>query len=527
MQGRRFLILVESPTKAKTIRKFLGKEYEVKATLGHIKDLPVNSLGVDRDTFHPTWLFLRGKKKLLEEISSREAFFLIATDPDREGERIAFDVWNFLRSKGLSAKRIEFHEITYDAIREAINNPKDVNISRVKSAVSRRILDRLYGYLVSPVLCRGLKLKGLSAGRVQSCALKMIVDREKERERFTPQEWYELRVNLDIDGFPLEAKLWDPREDVPLRLRKEEAESLQKALEGGLLELRSLEFEEHFIPPPPPLKTATLIQKASSFLGLSSSLTMKEAQELFEKGYITYHRTDSLFLSNRAIDMAVSFIRENFGETYIKVRRYETEGTHEAIRPTDVKLIGVSPLYDLIWKTFIASQTSDAKLLKERALFLWKDKCFLALGERILFDGWTKILKRSSRKPLPYLAEGNLFRVNEISIFKRKTQPPPRYKEATLVRELEKKGVGRPSTYANIISTLLKRKYVIKRGGFIIPTKLGVEACSFLERLLGEEFLSPQFTSYMEDSLDKIESNFLEPEGLLRDFYDTLLSKLR
>lgn len=527
MQGQRFLIVVESPTKAKTIKRFLGKEYEVKATLGHLRDLPLKGLGVNLDTFSPNWFFLKGKKKLLEKLSSHKALFLIATDPDREGERIAFDVWEFLKEKGLLAKRIEFHEITPEAVREALSNPRDINISLVKSAISRRVLDRLYGYLVSPILWKFFKVKGLSAGRVQSCALKMVVDKERERGSFVPQEWYELKAELDVNGLPLEAKLWDLKEDIPLRLSEREAESLRKALKGALLKLSSLQLEEHFIPPPPPLKTATLIQRASSLLGISSSLTMREAQKLFESGYITYHRTDSLFLSDRAIGMAASFIKDNFGEDYVKVRRYGAGGAHEAIRPTNVNLRGISPLYDLIWSFFVASQTADARVLKEKALFSWGDKFFLSLGEAVLFDGWTKILKKTWKAPLPPLEEGELFRVTKVSTSKRKTQPPPRYTEATLVRELEKKGVGRPSTYATIVSILLKRKYVIKKKGFLVPTELGVKTCSFLRELLGEEFLSPEFTSRVEERLDEIESNLLEPEGLLREFYDALLSKLK
>lgn len=527
MQGQRFLIVVESPTKAKTIKRFLGREYDVKATLGHVRDLPLKGLGVNLNTFSPNWFFLKGKKKLLERLSSQKALFLIATDPDREGERIAFDVWEFLKEKGLLAKRIEFHEITPDAVREALSKPRDINISLVKSAISRRVLDRLYGYLVSPILWKFFRIKGLSAGRVQSCALKMIVDKEEERENFVPQEWYELKAELDVNGLPLEAKLWNLKEDVPLRLSEKDAESLRKALKGALLKLSSLRFEEHFMPPPPPLKTATLIQRASSLLGISSSLTMKEAQRLFESGYITYHRTDSLYLSNKAIGMAVSFIKDNLGEGYVKVRRYGAEGAHEAIRPTNVNLRGISPLYDLIWSFFIASQTADARVLKERALFSWEDKSFLSFGETVLFDGWTKILKKAWQPPLPSLKEGEVFRVIKVSIYKRRTNPPPRYTEATLVKELEKKGVGRPSTYATIISTLLSRKYVIKKRGFLVPTELGIKICSFLKELLGEEFLSPEFTSRMEEHLDEIESNLLEPEGLLREFYNALLSKLK
>jgi len=526
MQGQRFLILVESPTKAKTLKKFLGKGYSVEATLGHVRDLPSDKLGVDLESFSPTWVFLRGKRKLLEKIASRKAIFLIATDPDREGERIAFDIWEFLQGKGISAKRIEFHEITPEAVREALGDPRDINFLRVKSAISRRLLDRLYGYLVSPVLWKSLKERNLSAGRVQSCALKMVIDREREREKFLPQEWYELEVTIDLGVESLKVKLWSLSEDAPLRLSKEEGSALKRALKDGKLTLYSLEEEEISIPPPFPLKTATMIQKASSSLGLSSQMAMKEAQRLFEMGYITYHRTDSLFISERALKMAESFIRSAYGDSYFKRRRFDEEGAHEAIRPTDLSLRGVSPLYDLIWRYFVAPQMSDSKVIKQRVIFKWQDRFFAAFGERPLFDGWTKVIPRSGKPPLPEL-NGEEFKVIEVSTNKRKSQPPPRYTEATLVKELERKGVGRPSTYATIISTLVKRGYVVKRGKFLVPTELGFKTCSFLEELLGDELLSPRFTAQMEELLDKIEANLLEPDSLLREFYTALISKLR
>ncbi|KUK13205.1 MAG: type I DNA topoisomerase [Synergistetes bacterium] len=525
MQDQLFLILVESPTKAKTIKRFLGKGYSIKATRGHVRDLPSEELGVDLNTFSPKWVFLKGKKKLLEKIASHRAIFLIATDPDREGERIAFDIWNFLKGKGISAKRIEFHEITPEAVREALANPRDIDVPKVNSAVARRVLDRLYGYLVSPVLWKSLKRKSLSAGRVQSCALKMIIDREREREKFVPQEWYELKVKLEAGENLLEAKLWDVKEDIPLKLSKKEAFKLRESLKGEFLRLLSLEDQEVLLPPLPPLKTATMIQKASSLLGLSSSATMREAQKLFELGYITYHRTDSLFISNKALKMAASFICGAFGKAYVKLRSFDKEGAHEAIRPTDLNLMGISPLYDLIWRHFVASQMADAKILKRRAIFSWENKLFVSFGEKVLFDGWTKVLKRKEKESIPEL-QGREFKVLDVSVARRKTSPPPRYTESTLVRELEKKGVGRPSTYATIISTLVKRGYVEKRKKFLIPTELGIRICSFLEELLGEELLSPSFTASMEEVLDRIEANIVEPDILVKEFYEALSSKL-
>ncbi len=525
MRGQRFLILVESPTKAKTLRKFLGKEYEVKATLGHVKDLPLRGLGVDLESFSPSLVFLRGKRKLLERLASYKGSFFIATDPDREGERIAFDIWEFLKSKGVLAKRVEFHEITPAAVREALSSPGEINLKRVKAALTRRVLDRLYGYIISPFLWKGLKIKGLSAGRVQSCALKIIVDREREREKFVSETWYELKVVLSFNGANLEVKLWNLKEDVPLRLSKEEADRLKRELKGAL-KLESLECKEVLIPPPPPFKTATLLEKASSLLRLSSERTMREAQELFERGYITYHRTDSCFLSEKAINMALSFIRGNFGESYASPRRYEREGAHEAIRPTDVNVKGISPLYDLIWRYFVASQMAPAKVLRERAIFLWKDKVFVSWGERVVFDGWTSILKREFKGDLGPLKEGEFYKLIKVSALMRKSHPPPRYTEATLIRELERKGVGRPSTYAMIISNLLKRRYVVREKRFLVPTELGLKVCSFLEDKLGDDLLSPVFTSDMEAFLDKIESDGEENFSFLREFYNFLLSKI-
>ncbi len=526
MRGRRFLILVESPTKAKTLKSFLDREYDVKATRGHVRDLPLRSLGVDLKTFSPRWVFLKGKKKLLEKIASHKGFFLIATDPDREGERIAYDIWEFLRSKGKEAKRIEFHEITPSAVKEALSSPKDLNIMRVKSAVSRRVLDRLYGYLVSPVLWKEFGERGLSAGRVQSCALKILVDRERERKGFVPERWYEIELSLKKEGVIFKAKLWNINEDIPERLSKEEVEFLERSLMGSSVRVLSLSAKEVSIPPHPPLKTATLLQKASSTLGLSSGKVMREAQELFERGYITYHRTDSCFLSERAIKMASRFIESEFGSDFLKIRRYPKTGAHEAIRPTNLDVRDISPLYNLIWKYFLASQMSDVKIKKEKALFGWRNKVFLSSGETVLFKGWSAVLERKKEPSLPPLFQGEEIKINEIHILKRQSQPPSRYTEASLVKELERKGVGRPSTYASIISTLLRRGYVIKRKKSLIPTELGFRVCEALERILGEKMLSPEFTSEMESRLDGIEHGIAEPEAFLRNFYRSLMLKV-
>ncbi len=526
MRGQRFLILVESPTKAKTLKSFLGKEYDVKATRGHVRDLPLRRLGVDLEAFSPEWVFLRGKKKFLEKIASHKGFFLIATDPDREGERIAYDIWEFLKSKGREAKRIEFHEITPSAVREALSSLKDLNIMRVKSAISRRVLDRLYGYLVSPILWKEFNERGLSAGRVQSCALKILVDRERERREFVPERWHEIELLLKKEDVFFKAKLWNINEDIPERLSKEEAEFLERSLVGGSIRVLSLTAKEVSIPPHPPLKTATLLQKASSVLGLSSGKVMREAQELFERGYITYHRTDSCFLSEKAIKMASRFIESEFGLNFLRVRRYPKTGAHEAIRPTNLDVRDISPLYNLIWKYFLASQMFDVKIKKEKALFRWRDKVFLSSGETVLFEGWSTVLERKKEPSLPLLFQGEEIKINEIYVLKRQTEPPSRYTEASLVKELERKGVGRPSTYATIISTLLKRGYVIKRKKALIPTDLGFSVCETLERILGKEMLSPEFTSEMESKLDGIEHGIVEPKAFLRDFYRSLMLKI-
>ena len=526
MRGRRFLILVESPTKAKTLKGFLGKEYDVKATWGHLRDLPRRGMGIDLDSLSPKWVFLKGKRKLLEKIALHSGPFFIATDPDREGERIAYDIWEFLKGRGKEAWRIEFYEITPSAVKEALSSPKELNFMRVKSAISRRILDRLYGYLVSPFLWRTFKEKGLSAGRVQSCALKILVDREKERESFVPERWYEMGLTLRKKDVFFKAKLWNIKEDIPERLSRSKAETLKEKLKGSSVKVFSVDFKEVLLQPPSPLKTATLIQKASSLLHLSSARVMREAQELFERGYITYHRTDSCFLSERAIEMASHFIKSKYGSAYLKVRRYPKTGAHEAIRPTDLNLRGVSPLYDLIWKHFLASQMSDVKIRRGRVLFSWGDKVFLSTGETVLFEGWNKVLGGRKETLLPPLCKGEELKIEKIHVLSKQSQPPPRYTEASLVKELEKKGVGRPSTYATIISTLLKRGYVGKRRRTLVLTELGFKVCEALQRVLGEEMLSPEFTADMERKLDDIERGEVEAEAFLRDFYRSLNLKI-
>jgi DNA topoisomerase-1 len=480
------LVIVESPAKAKTIKKFLGKDFEVKSSYGHIRDLPKKKMSIDLEHgFEPIYEVSADKKKLVAELkkASKEADMVwLASDEDREGEAIAWHLKETLKLTDKNTKRIVFHEITKDAILKAIETPRNLNMNLTYAQQARRILDRIVGYELSPLLWKKI-LPNLSAGRVQSVTVRLIIEREEEIERFTAESSFKVMavfsVQQDNNTFELPAELSS-------RLPNEQAvEDFLATLPAASFTIESIETKLAKRTPAPPFTTSTLQQEASRKLGLPVRRTMQLAQSLYEAGHITYMRTDSVHLSNLAINTAKQIINETYGEKYSKVRQYKTKSkgaqeAHEAIRPTFFKNTKVSDnatenkLYELIWKRALASQMNDAEIERTTIKITTannKKYYFVAKGEVIKFDGFLKVYTESKDDDqtdtgtdpvLPKIDKTAQLSLQNISAEQRFTQHPPRYTEASLVRKLEELGIGRPSTYAPTISTIQDRGYVVK-----------------------------------------------------------------
>ena len=511
------LVIVESPAKAKTIEGFLGKDFIVKSSMGHVRDLAksktkedTGGLGVDiKNGFKPTYEILDDKKTIISElkkIAKGSEVIWLATDEDREGEAISWHLAEALKLDVKKTKRIVFHEITKSAITEAVENPRTINIDLVNAQQARRVLDRLVGFELSPLLWKKVK-PSLSAGRVQSVAVRVIVEREEEIKAFNTTSAYKITANFDIDKnghtVVLEAEL-------PNRFsKKEDAIAFLKRCIGADFKIGTIETKPAKKSPPPPFTTSTLQQEASRKLGYSVSKTMTIAQQLYESGKITYMRTDSVNLSNLALDMAKKEITTLYGSEYVKTRQYVTKSkgaqeAHEAIRPSyfdQSSIDGESSqkrLYDLIWKRTIASQMSDAELEKTNVsidISTTPEK-FIARGEVLKFEGFLKVYMESSddeedetqKNMLPPLKVGEFLTLKDILALERFTQHPPRYSEASLVKKLEELGIGRPSTYAPTISTIQKRGYVV------IEDRPGV-ARSFTSIVLKKDKITEQLKS--------------------------------
>ncbi|MBR4437969.1 MAG: type I DNA topoisomerase [Bacteroidales bacterium] len=485
------LVIVESPAKAKTIEKFLGKGYTVRSSFGHICDLPKSSLGIDiAKGFKPKYIVPADKKKVVSELKALAAkaeTVYLASDEDREGEAIAWHLQNQLKLKSENTKRIVFHEITKDAILNAVENPRTVDENLVEAQQARRVLDRIVGFELSPVLWRKVG-KGLSAGRVQSVAVRLIVDREREIQRFEAAQFYKVTAIFTLNSkTKLNATL-----DAKFNTKEEAVRFLELCNSGCRFNVSSVEKKEALRCPAPPFTTSALQQEASRKLGFSVSQTMRIAQKLYESGLITYMRTDSTNLSSLAINTIKQAVVENYGENYSKVRQYHTHAkgaqeAHEAIRPTyaaNKTIEGTAPekkLYELIWKRAVASQMADAKVEKT-TVTISSDKFsekFICEGEQILFDGFLKLYiegkddepeEASASQILPNITKGEELEALEITALQKFTQRPPRYSEASLVKKMEELGIGRPSTYAPTITTITsKRGYVVK------DTRAGVE----------------------------------------------------
>lgn len=569
------LVIVESPAKAKTINKILGKDFVLKASVGHVKDLPKKELGVDvENNFSPSYITIPGKEKVLKELKSeakKAKTIYLATDPDREGEAIAWHIAEDIKSRGSRIYRVTFHEITEKAVREAMQNPGDVDIHKVEAQQARRVLDRLVGYKLSPFLWKKVR-RGLSAGRVQSVAVKLVVDREREIEAFNKEEYWTIEALLHPEqgqGVDFWARLYKYG-NTPVINRDEEegkrflitdaatAENIANDIRTKDLFLSTIEKKLRKRAPSPPFITSTLQQEASRRLRFPVKKTMMVAQQLYEGielgsegavGLITYMRTDSFRISPEAQGWAAELIVGSYGKEYApdKPPHYRSKGSaqdaHEAIRPTypdkapeKVKtFLGKDQynLYSLIWNRFIASQMSPAQLEQTTFIMGLKDKGvevkgteLRASGTVIRFPGFMALYTESKDDIeeeeggiLPQLKENDTLRQEEVKTLQHFTQPPPRYTEATLVKTLEEKGIGRPSTYAAILSTIQDRKYAEKNEDKrFFPTELGIVVNDLLVDKF-PELIDLGFTAKMETELDEIESANLKWVSVVKDFY--------
>ncbi|MCF8037748.1 MAG: type I DNA topoisomerase [Desulfohalobiaceae bacterium] len=551
------LIIVESPAKVKTIKKFLGKDYEVDASVGHVRDLPTKTLGVDEEhDFTPQYQVLHGKKKVVDRLkkeAARANRVYLAPDPDREGEAIAWHVAELIKDANSDINRIQFNEITASAVKEALKNSRELDRRLFDSQQARRILDRLVGYKLSPLLWQKVK-RGISAGRVQSVALRLIVDRERERMAFVSEEYWVFKADLQgREGPVFEAELWKLDSKKASIGSGEEAEALAKEVEKSSFTVSKVEEKQRQKQPKPPFITSTLQQEASARLKFSAKKTMTLAQNLYEgldighKGttaLITYMRTDSVRISNEAREQAREWIVGHLGSDFYppKPRFFKQKGSsqdaHEAVRPVDVNLHPDEirsylsndqyRLYKLIWQRFLASQAAAAKYWDttvqiQAGRTLWRVK-----GERLIFPGFLKIYTPNETLKeieLPPLQENDALELVKLKKEQKFTQPPARYSEASLVRKLEELGIGRPSTYAQILSTIRSRDYVRMEARLFAPTELGFTVIDLLSAHF-QSLMDVKFTAQMEEKLDKVAEGKVDWTDLLkdfaRDFYPTL-----
>lgn len=542
------LIIVESPAKVKTIKKILGNNYLVQATVGHIRDLPTNKLGVDeKRDFRPTYVILPEKRsvvKKLKESAKKANLILLAPDPDREGEAIAWHVAEVLKNVNSNFKRIQFNEITASAVKKALTELRDLDEKLFNSQQARRILDRLVGYKISPILWQKVK-RGISAGRVQSVALRLIVERERERQAFVPKEYWVFRAHLatknndefTCDLWKIEGKKADiSNEQLALRLEKELLDATFKVVEVKETEKQKV--------PKPPFITSTLQQECNIRLGYSTKKVMSIAQNLYEgmelgelgiMALITYMRTDSVRVSKEAQISTRKWISETLGKEYVppRIRNYKTKSSaqdaHEAIRPVDVNLTpeDVKPylpkdhynVYKIIWERFVASQMASASIIDTEIIVKAKNTLWRVKGEQVKFDGFYKVYSYGMKKDviLPHVVEKEELILKKLEKEQKFTNPPARYTEATLVKKMEENGIGRPSTYAQIISTLKEREYVLVEDKQFVPTELGFIVCDLLIKHF-PELMDINFTAEMEEKLDKVAEGNLDWVALLKEF---------
>ena len=552
------LVIVESPTKARTISRFLGEDYEVIASMGHIYDLPKSKLGVDVEKdFAPDYELIKTKKKTIDEIkkiSKSAERIIMATDLDREGEAIAYHIAQNIGSKDID--RIVFHEITKEAIEEALSNPKKINKDLVDAQTARRVLDRLVGYKLSPILWQKVR-RGLSAGRVQSVALRLIVEREREIEKFKKTPYYTILITLKKDSTETDFELIEIEKqkieisekldlyDGEYKFTKTSIEEPEKAtqIENDLktkdFKVLDVTKKEMRRTPPPPYTTSTLQQDGARRMGLSGRRTMQLAQKLYEEGYITYHRTDSVAIADSARKQMTEYVKASFGDKYLpKTPRFyrntskNAQEAHEAIRPAKVNVISAQvakdlgaqygKLYEIIWRRALATQMADA-ITESTVVMVDGGNGAYALkanGSVLVFEGFLKINPFALEdKRLPdFAANENLDYINSLSEF-HETLPPPRYNDASIIKTLEEKGIGRPSTYATIISTIESRGYIEREESRFKPTSVGIAVNDFLVENFSTVDDIP-FTAAMEDQLDQIANGEKKWVPVIKEFYD-------
>lgn len=541
------LVIVESPSKAKTIGKYLGSTYKVVASVGHVRDLPKSKLGVDiEEDFEPQYINIRGKGDVIKELkkeSKNASQIFLATDPDREGEAISWHLAYILGIPPEEVQRIEFNEITKDKIKDAISKPRGIDQGLVDAQQARRVLDRLVGYQISPLLWKKVQ-KGLSAGRVQSVALKILCDREAEIKNFIPQEYWTVSALFKKDK-EFTAKLIKKNGKKLTIANKEENDQILKDLNNSEFTVAKVDKKKRSQKPYAPFTTSSLQQDASAKLGFNPRKTMMIAQQLYEginvkghgtMGLVTYIRTDSVRISSEARANAKTFIINTMGEEYYNSNFYsnkkkDIQDAHEAIRPTDIRLLPSDvesslssdqfKLYNLIWRRFIASQMAASVSDSVGADIKSGDYLFRATGSRIIFDGFRKIYQTGDEKKdmlLPDLQEGEKLIPKSIEGEQNFTQPPNRFTEAGLIKELEDKDIGRPSTYAPIVATLTDRKYVKRSKKTLIPTELGMTVTDLLKEYF-KDILDVDFTANMEDQLDDVEMGSVQWKDVIRNFY--------
>lgn len=528
------LVIVESPAKAKTIEKYLGPGYRVMSSIGHIRDIPKsNKDAVDIEAgFVPRYIISAGKEsvvKSLQAAAKKADLVLLASDPDREGEAIAWHVAECIKGSNKNLKRVVFHEITENAVKEAIQHPRAIDENLKEAQEARRILDRLVGYDLSGLIWKKVRY-GLSAGRVQSPALRIVMEREREIRAFIPEDYFVLTANTTAKKLEIPFLCTvEPKEQA-------EADRIKKVGEAHDWAVTSIKATEAKRSPRPPFTTSTLQQVASTRLGFSPSRTMGAAQKLYEAGHITYMRTDSTNMSEVALKQIYGLVTKDYGKEYLMPRKYKTKSkgaqeAHEAVRPTNFakKSVGATgdqkALYELIWRRTVASQMSDATMMRTKmSANITSDTetipDFSVNGSQIVFPGWlvADTRARGEDTEVPKLSVGDALTLQSIAIEAKQTQPLGRYSEAGLIKELEKRGIGRPSTYASIMKTITDRGYVVKEGRTLIPTDTGDVVSSFLEKYFGD-YISDTFTSDMENELDEIAEGTRTYVKTLTDFY--------
>ena len=548
------LVIVESPAKARTISKFLGRTYKVEASQGHVRDLPKSQLGVDVENgFEPKYITIRGRGEVLEKIRKEAKgarSIILATDPDREGEAISWHLAHILGIDPQSACRVEFNEITEKTVKSAVKTPRKINMELVDAQQARRVLDRLVGYKISPLLWAKIK-KGLSAGRVQSVATRMIVDREQEIETFEPEEYWHLAAKLQSGRQKLTAKLHSLDGKRVQIVSAQQAEEAKMRVEQGGFTIRSVKRSERRKHPAAPFTTSNLQQEASRKLGFTTAKTMQIAQQLYEGvdiegrgtlGLISYIRTDSVRLSDEAVSAAREAIESRYGAEFVPEKpvvykgRKSAQDAHEAIRPSNIDLRPEDikgslsrdqfNLYKLVYLRFIACQMADA-VYETQQIEIANDAgvTLRCTGEKMKFAGFTAVYEEGRDEPeeeaagsMMDVSEGSEAKVLETEATQHFTQAPPRYTEASLVRALEEKGIGRPSTYAPTISTILARGYVMREKKQLYPTELGVMITDMMKEYF-TDIVDIAFTAGMEEKLDNVEEGELEWKKVIEEFY--------